>query len=43
MKPGEPRMGLPCVLHLPDMGTLRITGAALLVKDRAEGRSRPRD
>ena len=25
MKPGERQMGLPCVLHLPDMGTLRIT------------------
>ncbi len=26
MKPGEKQMGLPCVLHLPDMGSLRITG-----------------
>jgi hypothetical protein len=25
MKPGEQQMSLPCVLHLPDMGTLRIT------------------
>jgi len=25
MKPGERRMGLPCVLHLPDMGSFRIT------------------
>ncbi len=25
MKAGERRMALPCVLHLPDMGTLRIT------------------
>lgn len=25
MKPGERRVSLPCVLHLPDMGTLRIT------------------
>jgi hypothetical protein len=25
MKPGERQMSLPCVLHLPDMGTLRIT------------------
>ena len=25
MKPGERRMNVPCVLHLPDMGTLRIT------------------
>ncbi|HEY3322650.1 MAG TPA: hypothetical protein VGP72_19500 [Planctomycetota bacterium] len=24
MKPGERHMGLPCVLHLPDMGSLRI-------------------
>ena len=25
MKPGERKMALPCVLHLPDRGTLRIT------------------
>jgi hypothetical protein len=25
MKPGERRMSLPCVLHLPEMGSLRIT------------------
>jgi Bacterial alpha-L-rhamnosidase 6 hairpin glycosidase domain len=25
MKPGERRMSLPCVLHLPDMGSVRIT------------------
>jgi hypothetical protein len=25
MPPGERRMSLPCVLHLPDMGTVRIT------------------
>lgn len=25
MKPGERQMSLPCVLHLPDMGTLRIS------------------
>ena len=25
MKPGERRMQLPCVLHLPDMGSARIT------------------
>lgn len=25
MPPGERRMSLPCLLHLPDMGTLRIT------------------
>ena len=30
MKPGERRMPLPCVLHLPDMGTLRITGPSAL-------------
>jgi len=33
MRPGERKMALPCVLHLPDRGTLRITsdvpGAAL--------------
>ena len=28
MTPGERQMHLPCVLHLPDMGTLRITGNA---------------
>ena len=28
MKPGERQMSLPCVLHLPDMGTLRITCSA---------------
>ena len=26
MQPGERRMALPCVLHLPDMGSVRITG-----------------
>jgi hypothetical protein len=25
--PGERRMALPCVLHLPDMGSVRITSA----------------
>jgi hypothetical protein len=25
MKPGQRHMALPCVLHLPDMGTMRIT------------------
>lgn len=25
MNPGEQKMSLPCVLHLPDMGSLRIT------------------
>ncbi len=28
MRPGERRMALPCVLHLPDMGSVRITGSA---------------
>jgi hypothetical protein len=28
MKPGERRMSVPCVLHLPDMGSLRITASA---------------
>jgi hypothetical protein len=28
MKPGERRMPLPCVLHLPDMGSVRIAGSA---------------
>jgi hypothetical protein len=28
MKPGERQMRLPCVLHLPDMGTVRITCSA---------------
>ncbi|MDD8026085.1 MAG: hypothetical protein PHI34_06205 [Acidobacteriota bacterium] len=28
MKPGEKRVALPCVLHLPDMGSLRITASA---------------
>ena len=28
MQPGERRMSLPCVLHLPDMGTVRITCTA---------------
>lgn len=27
MKPGERMMSLPCVLHLPDMGSLRITAS----------------
>ena len=30
MKPGERRMSLPCVLHLPDLGTVRITGRGSL-------------
>lgn len=25
MRPGQRRMALPCVLHMPDMGTVRIT------------------
>ncbi len=33
MKPGERRMALPCVLHLPDMGSLRITGKGELDYD----------
>ena len=28
MRPGQRRMSLPCVLHLPDMGSVRITGSA---------------
>ncbi len=28
MKPGERQMSLPCLLHMPDMGTLRITCSA---------------
>ncbi len=28
MKPGERQMALPCLLHLPDMGTVRITSNA---------------
>ena len=28
MKPGERQMMLPCVLHLPDMGSVRIAGNA---------------
>lgn len=28
MKPGEKRVALPCVLHLPDRGSLRITSKA---------------
>ncbi len=30
LKPGESRMNLPCVLHMPDMGTWRITGSGQL-------------
>ena len=33
MKPGERQMSLPCVLHLPDMGSLRITGKGKLDYD----------
>ncbi len=32
MEPGERQMGVPCLLHLPDMGTLRITCDAPGVK-----------
>ncbi len=39
MPPGERRMSLPCLLHLPDMGTLRITsrtpGLTLVPRDTA--------
>jgi hypothetical protein len=40
MKPGESRIALPCVLHLPDMGTLRVTGPGALDYD-ASRRSKP--
>ena len=30
MAPGGKQMSLPCVLHLPDMGSLRVTGAGAL-------------
>ena len=33
MKPGDRQMNLPCVLHLPDMGSLRITGKGKLDYD----------
>jgi len=33
MKPDELQMRLPCVLHLPDMGTVRITGEGALGYD----------
>jgi hypothetical protein len=33
MKPGERQMALPCLLHLPDIGTLRITGPLKLDYD----------
>jgi len=33
MKPGEQQMPLPCVLHLPDMGSLRLTGNGKLDYD----------
>ncbi len=33
MKAGERQMSLPCVLHLPDMGSLRITGDGKLDYD----------
>jgi hypothetical protein len=33
MKPGERQMPLPCLLHMPDMGTLRITGPSKLDYD----------
>jgi hypothetical protein len=40
MKPGERRMSLPCVLHLPDLGTVRITGPGSLEYD-ASRRAKP--
>jgi hypothetical protein len=40
MKPGDSRVVLPCVLHLPDMGTLRITGPGALDYD-ASRRTKP--
>ena len=33
MKPGGRQMALPCVLHLPDMGSVRITGDGALDYD----------
>lgn len=33
MKPGEQQVSLPCVLHLPDMGSLRINGEGKLDYD----------
>jgi hypothetical protein len=33
MQPGERQIALPCVLHLPDMGSLRITGDGKLNYD----------
>lgn len=32
MRPGERQMALPCVLHLPDMGSVRITSSTPGVK-----------
>jgi len=40
MKPGERRMSLPCVLHLPDLGTVRIIGPGSLEYD-ASRRTKP--
>jgi hypothetical protein len=40
MRPGDSRMALPCVLHLPDMGTLRVTGPGALEYD-ASRRAQP--
>ena len=40
MKPGERRMSLPCVFHLPDLGTVRITGPGSLEYD-ASRRAKP--
>ncbi len=40
IQPGERRVALPCVLHLPDMGSLRITGGAPGAKLDYEARRR---
>lgn len=44
MAPGDRRMPLPCVLHLPDLGTMRITSAAPggWLEYDASRRARPR-
>jgi hypothetical protein len=40
MKSGERRISLPCVLHLPDLGTARITGPGSLEYDSSR-RTKP--
>lgn len=42
MKPGERRVSLPCVLHLPDMGSLRITATTKTVMLDYDARRRVR-